>query len=146
MGLLVRRDGASEEKFWRDLIFPERKASPVIVMLTASLTGFDPQAVFGSITRLAYRLPLVTDRAMEARLGCSPGPSRRARSEQASSSTFAMISSQLCRRARQGQGIASAFGTPVHWGCNDSVVANYRRIPSDSRGGECAGARLRVRL
>jgi hypothetical protein len=66
MGLLVRRYGASEEKFWRDLIFPERKASPVIVMLTASLTGFDPQAVFGSITRLAYRLPLVTDRAMEA--------------------------------------------------------------------------------
>ena len=50
-------------------------------------------------------------------------------------STFAMISSQLCRRARQGQGIASAFGTPVHWGCNDSVVADYRRIPSGSRGG-----------
>ncbi len=54
--------------------------------------------------------------------------------------------SQLCRRARQGQGIASAFGTPVHWGCNDSVVADYRRIPSGSRGGERAGARLGARL
>src|SRR6266511_2639114 len=54
--------------------------------------------------------------------------------------------SQLCRRARQGQGIASAFGPPVHWGCNDSVVADYRRIPSGSRGGERAGARLGARL
>jgi hypothetical protein len=54
--------------------------------------------------------------------------------------------SQLCRRARQGQGIASAFGTPVEWGCNDSVVAGYRRIPSGSRGGERAGARLGARL
>jgi len=54
--------------------------------------------------------------------------------------------SQSCRRARQGQGIASAFGTPVHWGCNDSVVADYRRTPSGSRGGERAGARLGARL
>src|SRR6266446_5616574 len=54
--------------------------------------------------------------------------------------------SQLCRRAQQGQGIASAFGTPVHWGCDDSVVADYRRIPSGSRGGERAGARLGARL
>src|SRR5262249_49540813 len=53
---------------------------------------------------------------------------------------------QLCRRARQGQGIASAFGTPVHWGCNDSVVADYRRIPSGSRGGGRAGARLGAHL
>src|SRR5262249_49549932 len=56
--------------------------------------------------------------------------------------TFAMIFSQLCRRARQGQGIASAFGTPVDCGCNDSIVADYRRIPSGSRGGERAGARI----
>src|SRR5262249_40926302 len=61
-------------------------------------------------------------------------------------STFAMIFSQLCRRARQAQGIASAFGTPVHRGCNDSVVADYRRIPSGSRGGGRAGARLGARL
>jgi len=54
--------------------------------------------------------------------------------------------SQLCRGARQGQEIASAFGTAVHRGCNDSVVADYRRIPSDSRGGERAGARLGARL
>src|SRR5262249_53006339 len=46
----------------------------------------------------------------------------------------------------QGQGIASAFGTPVHRGCSDSVVADYRRIPSGSRGGERAGAGLGVRL
>jgi hypothetical protein len=54
--------------------------------------------------------------------------------------------SQLCRRARWGKGIASAFGTPVHWGRNDSVVADYRRIPSGSRGGERKGARLGARL
>src|SRR6516165_9117826 len=83
---------------------------------------------------------------------------RRAWSERASSSRaaaqpksarpidFAMIFSQLCRRARLGQGIASAFGTPVHRGCNDSVVADYRSIPSGPRGGERAGARLGVRL
>src|SRR5262249_61706844 len=56
-----------------------------------------------------------------------------------------MIFSQLCRRARQAQGIASAFGTPVHQGRNDSVVADYRRIPSGSRGGGRAGGRLRAR-
>jgi len=28
--------------------------------------------------------------------------------------------SELCRRARQGQGTASAFGTPVHRGCNEA--------------------------
>jgi hypothetical protein len=44
----------------------------------------------------------------------------------------------------QGQGIASAFGTPVHWGCNDSVVADYRRIPSGSRVGETSGSRAVV--
>src|SRR5262245_10251072 len=57
-----------------------------------------------------------------------------------------MIFSQLCRRARQGQGIASAFGTPVDCGCNDSIVADYRRIPSGSRGGERAGARIGAHL
>ena len=46
----------------------------------------------------------------------------------------------------RGQGIASAFGTPVHWGCNDSVVADYRRMPSGSRGRERAGARLGAHL
>ena len=56
-----------------------------------------------------------------------------------------MIFSQLCRRARLGQGIASAFGTPVHRGWNDSVVADCRRIPSGPRGGERAGARLGAR-
>src|SRR5262245_5819874 len=61
-------------------------------------------------------------------------------------STFAMIFSQLCRRAREGPGIASAFGTPIHRGCNDSVVADYWRIPSGSPGGERAGARLGARL
>jgi hypothetical protein len=79
----------------------------------------------------------------------SPGTHVRLRMSQLTHgrSTFAMISRQLCRRARQGQGIASAFGTPVHWGCNDSVFADYRRIPSSSsRGGERAGARLGVRL
>src|SRR5262245_66151298 len=50
--------------------------------------------------------------------------------------------SQLCRRARQGRGTASAFGAPVHRGCNDSFFADYRRIPSGSRGGERAGARV----
>src|SRR5215475_12335642 len=46
----------------------------------------------------------------------------------------------------RGQGIASAFGTPVDWGCNDSVVADYRRIPSGSRRGERAGARIGAHL
>src|SRR5262249_61795363 len=54
--------------------------------------------------------------------------------------------SQLCRRARQRQRIASGFGTPVYRGCNDSVVAEYRRIPYGSRGGGRAGARIRRRL
>ena len=69
-------------------------------------------------------------------------------SERASSSraTFAMISANCVAGRDQGRGIACAFGTPVHWGCNDSVVADYRRIPSGSRGGERAGARLGVRL
>ena len=65
-------------------------------------------------------------------------------SERASSSgaTFAMISANCVAGRDQGRGIACAFGMPVHWGCNDSVVADYRRIPSGSRGGERAGARL----
>src|SRR6516162_10451524 len=69
-------------------------------------------------------------------------------SERASSSraTFAMISANCVAGRDQGRGIACAFGMPVHWGCNDSVVADYRRIPSGSRGGERAGARLGVRL
>ena len=36
--------------------------------------------------------------------------------------------SPLYRRAREGNGFAIAFGTPVHWGCNDIVVADYRRV------------------
>src|SRR6516162_5167630 len=58
-------------------------------------------------------------------------------SERASSSraTFAMISANCVAGRDQGRGIACAFGMPVHWGCNDSVVADYRRIPSGSRGG-----------
>ena len=69
-------------------------------------------------------------------------------SERASSSraTFAMISANCVAGRDQGRGIACAFGTPVHWGCNDSVVADYRRIPSGSRGGERAGGRLGGRL
>jgi hypothetical protein len=61
-------------------------------------------------------------------------------------STFAMISANCVAGRDQEQGIASAFGTPVHWGCNDSVVADYRRIPSGSRGGARAGPRLGARL
>jgi hypothetical protein len=51
-----------------------------------------------------------------------------------------------CRRARQGQRDCHVFGTPVHRGCNDSAVVDYRRIPSDSCVGERAGGRLGVRL
>ena len=62
-------------------------------------------------------------------------------------STFAMILDNCVAGRDRGQGIANAFGTPVHWGCNDSVVAACRRIPSSSRGGgERAGARLGARL
>src|SRR5215472_14523972 len=92
----------------------------------------------GSIRKECVRAKIDLNRGGALAMARSRNPHGR--------STFAMIFSQLCRRARQGQGIASAFGTPVDWGCNDSVVADYRRIPSGSRGGERAGARLDVRL
>jgi hypothetical protein len=96
---------------------------------------------FGSSLRLSnYRRRVAAFCSIWRRIGSSMGREAHGRS------TFAMIFSQLCRRARQGQGIASAFGTPVHRGCNDSVVADYRRIPSGSRGGARAGARLGARM
>src|SRR5262249_38109314 len=83
------------------------------------------------------------------------GLKRRAWSERASSSRAAAQPksawpSDFCHDFQpivspgatgEGQGIASAFGTPVDCGCNDSVVADYRRIPSGSRGGGSAGAK-----
>jgi len=57
-----------------------------------------------------------------------------------------MISGDCVAGRDTGKGIASAFGTPVDWGCNDSVVADYGRIASGSRGGERAGARLGARM
>jgi hypothetical protein len=56
-----------------------------------------------------------------------------------------MISANCVAGRDQGQEIASAFGTPVHSGCNDNVVADYRRISFGSRG-ERAGARLGAAL
>src|ERR1700692_3049546 len=38
-------------------------------------------------------------------------------------STSAMISGNCVSERDRGQGITSAFGTPIHRGCNDSVVA-----------------------
>jgi hypothetical protein len=56
-----------------------------------------------------------------------------------------ILANDLAGRDR-GKGLPVAFGTPVHWGCNDSVVAHYQRIPSGSGGEARAGARLGARL
>lgn len=61
-------------------------------------------------------------------------------------STFAMISVNCVAERDRGQGIASAFDTPIHRGCNGRVVADCLRVPSGSRRGERAGASLAARL
>jgi hypothetical protein len=51
-------------------------------------------------------------------------PGQQRSRNQHGGSTFAMISANCVAGRDQGQGIASAFGTPVHWGCDDSIVAD----------------------
>src|SRR6516165_716411 len=112
---------------------------------SSSLTTPATQSRLSGRARL---LELSCDSNHRSDLGLSelPDPEQQRSRNPHGRSTFAMIFSQLCRRARLGQGIASAFGTPVHRGWNDSVVADCRRIPSGPRGGERAGARLGARL
>jgi hypothetical protein len=57
-----------------------------------------------------------------------------------------MISAKVVAGRDWGKGITSAFGTPIHRGRNDSVVADCRGVPSGSRGRERAGASLAARM